>query len=90
MSSRLEQLAVHTIKGLAMDAVQAATWFDLRTAVAAADLVSLSGHKLGGLPGGLLYVRQGIPLAPQLLGGGQEDGRRAGTSEVIRAASLDS
>lgn len=52
------------------------------------DLVALSGHKMGGLPGGLLYVRQGIAINPQIVGGAQEDGRRAGTSEVLQAASL--
>ena len=52
------------------------------------DLLALSGHKLGGLHGGLLYVRQGVPINPQTLGGSQEDGRRAGTSEVLRADSM--
>lgn len=52
------------------------------------DLVALSGHKMGGLHGGVLYVRQGIPLNPQVVGGAQEDGRRAGTSEHLRAESF--
>lgn len=52
------------------------------------DLVALSGHKMGGLHGGVLYVKQGIPLNPVLLGGAQEDGRRAGTSEYLRAESF--
>lgn len=52
------------------------------------DLVALSGHKLGGLHGGLLYVKQGVAINPQIVGGSQEDGRRGGTSEVIRAESL--
>lgn len=52
------------------------------------DLACLSGHKLGGLHGGLLYVRQGVAINPQIVGGSQEDGRRAGTSEVLRAESL--
>lgn len=52
------------------------------------DLVCLSGHKLGGLHGGILYVRQGVAVNPQIVGGSQEDGRRAGTSEVLRAESL--
>ena len=52
------------------------------------DLLCLSGHKLGGLPGGILFTRQGIPINPIILGGAQEDGRRGGTSEVLRAVSL--
>ena len=76
------------------DAVQAAAWLDLRTAAAAADLVSVSGHKLGGPKGiGALVVRQHTPIRPLVLGGGQERGRRSGTSNVAGivglAAALD-
>lgn len=54
-----------------------------------ADLYSLSGHKLGAPVGiGLLYVRQGLTLNPMLVGGAQEDNRRAGTSPAIAAALL--
>lgn len=52
------------------------------------DLLCLSAHKMGGLHGGLLFVRQGIAINPQIVGGSQEDGRRAGTSELLRADSL--
>lgn len=54
-----------------------------------ADLYTLSGHKLGAPVGiGLLYVRQGLTLPPLLVGGAQEDNRRAGTSPAIAAALL--
>lgn len=44
------------------------------------DLLSVSGHKLYGPKGvGLLYIRKGTRLAPFMLGGGQEDGRRGST-----------
>ena len=47
------------------------------------DLLSLSSHKVYGPKGvGLLYVRRGTPLEYQLAGGGQEQGRRAGTENV--------
>lgn len=76
------------------DAVQAAAWMDLRIAAAAADLISISGHKLGGPKGvGALVVRHHTPIRPLVLGGGQERGRRSGTSNVAGivglAAALD-
>jgi cysteine desulfurase len=65
------------------DAVQAVTWLDVATAAASADLVSVTGHKIGGPQGcGALVVRTGTALEPQLVGGGQEQERRSGTHNV--------
>ena len=53
------------------------------------DLFSLSGHKFHAPKGvGALYVRSGVSLAPFLIGGGQERGRRAGTEAVPNMVAL--
>jgi len=71
------------------DAVQALSWLDLAEHAADADLVSITGHKLGGPVGtGALLVRQGTPLDALILGGGQERGRRAGTPDVAGAVAF--
>jgi cysteine desulfurase len=47
------------------------------------DLLSFSGHKLHAPKGiGVLYVRRGTPWRPWMIGGHQEQGRRAGTENV--------
>jgi cysteine desulfurase len=53
-----------------------------------ADLVSLSGHKLGAGRGGILFVREGLRLDPLLYGGPQEWGRRAGFEDVSAAVAV--
>jgi cysteine desulfurase len=49
----------------------------------------VSAHKLGGPKGiGALVVKRGTELAAQLRGGGQEQGRRAGTENIIGIAGF--
>lgn len=53
------------------------------------DLFALSGHKLHAPQGvGALYIRSGISLSPLIIGGAQEQGRRAGTSAVPNIVAL--
>jgi cysteine desulfurase len=53
------------------------------------DLLTIAGHKLYAPKGvGALYVREGTPLTPQVEGGGQERGIRAGTEAVPSIAGL--
>lgn len=66
-----------------VDAVQALGAVDVRLDALAVDLMSFSAHKIGGPKGvGALYVSSRVRLAPQLCGGSQERGRRAGTENV--------
>jgi len=71
------------------DAVQAAGRVPLDLRALPVDLLSLSGHKMGGMKGaGVLYARARTPLARQMDGGPQERRRRAGTENVAALVAL--
>jgi cysteine desulfurase len=56
---------------------------DLALGLPYVDLMSFSGHKLHAPKGvGVLFIRRGTRCRPYMLGGHQEDGRRAGTENV--------
>ena len=62
-----------------VDAAAACGQVPVDLAALDADLVSISAHKLGGVPGaGALIVRRGSRFEPLIVGGEQERGRRAG------------
>ncbi len=65
------------------DAVQAFGHIPIDVKAMNIDMLSASGHKFGGPKGvGFLFVRKGIRLPPFMHGGEQEEGRRAGTTNV--------
>lgn len=71
------------------DAVQAGGWLSLDTQILHTDLLTLSAHKLGGPKGvGLLFVKTGVPIAPMIYGGGQEQGLRSGSLNVAGIVGL--
>ena len=71
------------------DAVQAFGKLPFTAKSLGADLISVSGHKLHAPKGiGALYIRSGLRLRPFLLGGSQEEGRRAGTEAMPQIAAF--
>ncbi len=79
------------------DAVQAMCHIPIDVKEMGIDLLSASGHKFGGPKGvGFLFMRRGVRLEPFMRGGAQEEGKRAGTTNVPgivgmgKAAELES
>ena len=74
---------------LHLDGVQAVGKIKVDLKELQCDLLSISAHKLHGPKGvGALFVRDGIKLNPYHIGGGQEQGRRAGTEAVANVVGL--
>jgi cysteine desulfurase len=72
-----------------VDAAQAVGHMDVDFRALGADLMSVSAHKFGGPAGiGALLIRQGLRLAPLMVGGDQERARRAGLENVAAIAGL--
>lgn len=81
--ARRKKVLFHT------DAVQAAGKIPLRLGELGVHFLSLSAHKLHGPKGvGALYVNRRSAFRPLLFGGGQEEGRRAGTENVAAIAGF--
>jgi cysteine desulfurase len=72
-----------------VDGVQAVGKIPINLSDMDVDLFALSGHKFHAPQGiGALYIREGVQLPSQMIGGAQERGRRAGTSAVPNIVGL--
>ena len=71
------------------DAAQAVNYLDLHTSRLGIDLMTINGGKIyGPKQSGALFIKSGIAIRPQILGGGQERGIRSGTENVSGVVGL--
>lgn len=71
------------------DAVQAVGHVPIDVEKLQADLLSMSGHKLGAPKGiGAIYIRKGTRISPLIFGGAQEKKLRAGTENIAGIVGL--
>lgn len=81
--ARRHQILMHT------DAAQSVGKISTRVDELGVDLLSVAGHKIYGPKGiGALYIRKGVEPEPFCHGAGQENGRRAGTENVLEIVGL--
>jgi len=74
---------------LHVDAAQAVGRIPVDVDAMGIDLLSLTAHKMYGPKGcGALFVRKRTPIAPLIIGGGQERGLRSGTLNVPGSVGL--
>lgn len=87
--ARLAEIAHRVGALMHSDAAQSAGKIAVNVDQLGVDLLSIAGHKLYAPKGiGALYVREGVELARQLHGAGQEGGRRPGTENVLEIVGL--
>src|SRR5438132_8863681 len=80
---RVKRVLFHT------DAVQAVGKIPMRLCDSAINFLSLSAHKFHGPKGmGALYVDRRSRFSGSIIGGGQENGRRAGTENVASIVAM--
>ncbi len=80
---RLAELAHQAGALFHTDAIQALGKMPIDVKSLGIDLLSVSAHKIHGPPGiGALWIAPNVDLEPLLVGGAQEDGRRAGTENL--------
>ncbi len=83
LKKQKSQALLHT------DAVQAFMKVPFSAKTLGADMISVSGHKIHAPKGiGALYIRDGVKIKPFIVGGAQENGRRAGTEAMPQIAAF--
>lgn len=71
------------------DAVQAYGHIPIDVSKLNVDILNVSAHKFCGPKGiGFIYIKEGTPINPFMLGGGQERGVRSGTQNTIAIAGM--
>ena len=71
------------------DSVQAAGKVPIRLSDMPISFLSISAHKFHGPKGiGALYINRGTRFRPSIIGGSQENGRRAGTENVASIVGM--
>jgi cysteine desulfurase len=83
LSTQISKRKKDDLPLLHVDACQAVTMLSVDVGILGADLVTLNSSKVYGPNGvGLLYKKKGVKIKPLILGGGQENYKRAGTESV--------
>lgn len=86
---KIDKLCFEKQVPLHVDAIQAVAKIPINVAPMHLATLAIAGHKMHAPKGiGALYVRRGTQLIPQILGGSQEKGLRAGTENVPHIVGL--